>query len=94
MEVTLALMCSATCDPYYALLPLVHLICVFVQRGNPEERVAGGKNETHATHETSAGLSQNGNRLKAATSVCNMHITFPHQLINKEFEAKTLNKSF
>ena len=45
MEVTLALMCSATCDPYYALLPLVHFICVFVQRGNPEERAAGGKNE-------------------------------------------------
>ena len=53
----------ALCDPFNTLTTTVRFICVSFRRVNPEERVAGGKNETYVppgrTH-----LSQNGNRLK------------------------------
>jgi len=37
---------SALCDPSYTLTTTVRFICVSFRGGNPEERVAGGKNET------------------------------------------------
>ena len=84
LEVTLATMCSATCDPYYALLPLVHFICVFVQRGNPEERAAGGNNE-NVPRAYNPALSQNGNRLKSVAYVCCMQSRSHLQLIEQRF---------
>ena len=36
----------ALCDPSNTLTTTVRFICVSFRGGNPEERVAGGKNET------------------------------------------------
>ena len=54
----------ALCDPSNTLTTTVRFICVSFRGGNPEERVAGGKNAIQVTLIRS-GLSQNGNGLKA-----------------------------
>ena len=54
----------ALCDPSNTLTYHVRFICVSFRGGNPEERVADGKNETAV--QSVRNLSQNGNGLKDA----------------------------